>query len=191
VGRGAADNDALTLHHARPHDLWLHARDAAGGHVLVPLDRGATCPADLLVDAATLAAHFSARRGEPVVDVRYAPRRQVRKVRGTPPGLVTVMRERVMALRLEPARLTRLLAAETLPRRGLYAARPPFPPPAAPRPSLRVPERSRRTRQWPDAPVDRRRPVPDAPLHALRVSWPGLVLRAGNDAIRCDPRSPA
>ncbi|MBW2378695.1 MAG: NFACT family protein, partial [Deltaproteobacteria bacterium] len=35
VGRGAADNDRLTLRVARPHDLWLHARGATGAHVVV------------------------------------------------------------------------------------------------------------------------------------------------------------
>jgi predicted ribosome quality control (RQC) complex YloA/Tae2 family protein len=115
VGRGAADNDALTLRHARPHDLWLHARGRPGAHVVVPLDRGASCPAEVLVDAATLAAHFSDARGEPVVEVQYVARRFVRKPRGAAPGAVAVEREKVLAVRLEPARLARLLASETLP----------------------------------------------------------------------------
>lgn len=112
VGRGAADNDALTLHVARPHDLWLHARGITGAHVVVPLRRDESCPADLLVDAATLAAHFSDARREPIVDVSYSPRRHVRKPRGSAPGAVVVHQESVIALRLEPARLTRLLATE-------------------------------------------------------------------------------
>ena len=44
VGRGAADNDALTLHVGRPHDLWLHARGVTGAHVIVPLRRDEPCP---------------------------------------------------------------------------------------------------------------------------------------------------
>jgi hypothetical protein len=36
VGRSAKDNDRLTLDHCRPHDLWLHARDDAGSHVVIP-----------------------------------------------------------------------------------------------------------------------------------------------------------
>jgi predicted ribosome quality control (RQC) complex YloA/Tae2 family protein len=112
VGRGAADNDELTLHHARPHDLWLHARDDSGAHVVVPLERGEDCPSELLADAATLAAHFSQARGNAGVDVTYVPRRYVRKPRKSPAGLVTVERAKVFRLRLEPARLKRLLAAE-------------------------------------------------------------------------------
>jgi predicted ribosome quality control (RQC) complex YloA/Tae2 family protein len=109
VGRGSADNDALTLHHARPRDLWLHARGQRGAHVVVPLDRDESCPPELLIDAATLAAHFSEARGEPKVEVQYTPRRFVRKPRGAPPGAVTLEREKVVNLRVEPDRLSRLL----------------------------------------------------------------------------------
>ncbi|WP_437730574.1 NFACT RNA binding domain-containing protein [Sorangium sp. So ce1335] len=112
VGRGAADNDALTTKHARPHDLWLHAKGVAGSHVVVPLPKGASCPADVLVDAATLAAHFSDARGETVCEVSYVPRRHVRKPRGAAPGAVTYDREKVIAVRIEPERLSRLLATK-------------------------------------------------------------------------------
>jgi predicted ribosome quality control (RQC) complex YloA/Tae2 family protein len=112
VGRGAADNDRLTLDHARPHDLWLHARDESGAHVVVPLKRDEACPPELLCDAATLTAHFSQARGQSRADVVYTQRRYVRKPRKAATGSVQLMREKVFALRLEPARLARLLAAE-------------------------------------------------------------------------------
>jgi predicted ribosome quality control (RQC) complex YloA/Tae2 family protein len=112
VGRSAADNDRLTLRVARPQDLWLHARDVTGAHVVVPLDRGKSCSSETLVDAATLAAHFSDLRGETAVDVLYAPRRFVRKRKGSAPGSVTLGREKVIAVRIEPKRLERLLKNE-------------------------------------------------------------------------------
>ncbi len=112
VGRGAADNDRLTRDHARPQDLWLHARDEAGAHVVVPLERGEACPPELLCDAATLAAHFSQARGHSPVDVVHTQRRYVRKPRKSEPGRVVLEREKVLRLRLEPARLKRLLASE-------------------------------------------------------------------------------
>jgi len=112
VGRSAADNDRLTLRHARPHDLWLHARGVAGAHVLVRLSKGTQCPPETLVDAATLAAHFSDLRGEAIVDVLYTPRRFVRKRKGSPVGSVTLGSEKVIALRMEPMRLQRLLKNE-------------------------------------------------------------------------------
>jgi predicted ribosome quality control (RQC) complex YloA/Tae2 family protein len=112
VGRGAADNDALTLHFARPHDLWLHAKGESGAHVVVPLAKGHDAPAALLVDAAHLAAHFSDARGEAVVDVTYTPKKHVRKPRGSKPGQVLVDREKVIVVRIDAGRLTTLLARE-------------------------------------------------------------------------------
>jgi hypothetical protein len=112
VGRGAAHNDALTFRIARPHDLWLHAKGRAGAHVLVPLDKGADCPAELLVEAAHLAVHFSDARDETVVEVQHTPRRYLRKPRGSAPGLAVVDREKVIVLRMEPDLLRRLLERE-------------------------------------------------------------------------------
>jgi len=112
VGRGAADNDALTLHVGRPHDLWLHAKDRTGAHVIVPLEKNASCPPELFVEAAHLAAHFSDAREETVVDVQYTPRRYLRKPKGSPPGTVIVDREKVLVLRKDEGVLRRLLEGE-------------------------------------------------------------------------------
>jgi predicted ribosome quality control (RQC) complex YloA/Tae2 family protein len=114
VGRGAAHNDELTLHVARPRDLWLHAKNMAGAHVVVPLDKGASCPPDALVEAAHLAAHFSDARDERIVEVAYTPRRYIRKPRGSAPGAVVVDREKVLILRKEDDLLHRLLQGELL-----------------------------------------------------------------------------
>jgi predicted ribosome quality control (RQC) complex YloA/Tae2 family protein len=112
VGKSAADNDTLTTRIARPGDLWLHARGYPGSHVVVPLERGAQIDPELLLDAATLAAHFSEARGNPAVEVTYAPRRYVQKPRGAAPGAVTLLREKVLLLAVEPERLARLLRAQ-------------------------------------------------------------------------------
>jgi predicted ribosome quality control (RQC) complex YloA/Tae2 family protein len=114
VGKNASDNDVLTREHARPQDLWLHARGQAGAHVVVPLARNEACPEELLLDAAHLAAHFSGARSEPVVEVSYTGKRYVRKPRGAAVGQVVLEREKVLALHLEPARLSRLLANERI-----------------------------------------------------------------------------
>lgn len=114
VGRGASHNDELTFQVARPHHLWLHARGVPGAHVIVPIARNRSVPADLLIDAAHLAAHFSDARGEPVVEITTAPRKWVRKPRGAAPGAVVIEREKVVTLRVEPERLRALLASEVL-----------------------------------------------------------------------------
>lgn len=112
VGKGAADNDALTLKVGRPHDLWVHAKDRTGAHVIVPIDRGKTVASEDLVDAAHLAAHFSDAREEKVVDVQYTDRRFLRKPKGSAPGFVVVDREKVIVLRVEPEILRALLDRE-------------------------------------------------------------------------------
>lgn len=112
VGRGAADNDRLTLRHSRPWDLWLHAKGRRGAHVIVPLEKREDCPPALLADAAMLAAHFSDAAGDAVVEVSYVPRRYVHKRKGDPPGAVRPSREKVMAVRMDAERVRTLVAAE-------------------------------------------------------------------------------
>ncbi|MFQ5845349.1 MAG: NFACT RNA binding domain-containing protein, partial [Planctomycetota bacterium] len=86
-----------------------HVDRTPGAHVIVPLRSGRQVPPQTLVDAATLAAHYSRKRGATAAEVVYAPRKQVRKRRGAPPGRVEVSRGRTLRLRFEPARLERLL----------------------------------------------------------------------------------
>ena len=109
VGRGGRDNDELTFRHAGPHDLWLHVRGAPGAHVVVPMRRDEVPPSELLLDAATLAAHFSSLRGERRVEVQYTRRKYVRSLSGGRPGLVRVERERTLLLEVDPRRVERLL----------------------------------------------------------------------------------
>ncbi len=110
VGRGAAHNDELTFHVARPYHLWLHARGVPGAHVVVPLDKQGALLPEVLLDAAHLAAHHSDARGEPRVEVSYVAVKHVRKPRDAGPGAVVYTREKTLLLRLEPERLARLLA---------------------------------------------------------------------------------
>jgi hypothetical protein len=112
VGKGAADNDAVTFKVGRPHDLWLHAKERVGAHVIVPLDRGKNVAAEDLVDAAHLAAHFSDAREEKIVDVQYTDRRFLRKPKGSAPGFVVVDREKVIVLRVDGEILRALLERE-------------------------------------------------------------------------------
>jgi predicted ribosome quality control (RQC) complex YloA/Tae2 family protein len=112
VGRSAEQNDALTLRVARGNDLWLHARGLPGGHVVVRLEKGKAPDQETLLDAAHLAVHFSDARGEPQADVAYTRAKHVRKAKGAAPGAVTYSQERVILLRIEPARTERLLAEE-------------------------------------------------------------------------------
>jgi len=103
VGRSARQNDELTFTRAKADDMWLHARGFAGSHVVI-LSNGAPAPETTLEFAASLAAYYSQARGESAVDVIYAPRKNVHRVRGAGahPGLVTVREEKVVRVRPAP-----------------------------------------------------------------------------------------
>jgi predicted ribosome quality control (RQC) complex YloA/Tae2 family protein len=89
VGRAARDNDQLTFKVARPHDLWLHAADYPGSHVVVRNHaRNTDIPQRTVHEAAQLAAHFSQARGDARVAVNYAQRKFLSKPKGAAPGLV-------------------------------------------------------------------------------------------------------
>lgn len=112
VGKGGKDNDALSLKVARGNDLWLHAHNWAGAHVVVRLQRDEEISEQLLLDAATLAAFYSKGRRDTVIEVLYTRAKHVRKPKGLPPGRVTVAGGKTLALRIEAQRLQRLLGRE-------------------------------------------------------------------------------
>lgn len=114
VGKGAQGNDVVTHKLARPFDLWLHAKDRTGAHVIAVLDKGHPCPPEDLVEAAHLAAHFSDAKGESIVDVQTAERRHLRKPKGSPAGFVIVDREKVLVLRVDANLLRALLEREEI-----------------------------------------------------------------------------
>jgi predicted ribosome quality control (RQC) complex YloA/Tae2 family protein len=88
VGRAARDNDHLTFRIARPHDLWLHAADYPGSHVIVRNPTRADIPHRTIIEAAQLAAAFSQARRDAKVDVHYTQRKFLSKPKGAAPGLV-------------------------------------------------------------------------------------------------------
>jgi predicted ribosome quality control (RQC) complex YloA/Tae2 family protein len=121
VGKDNHSNDELTCRFARGNDVWLHVGGGrAGSHVLVRLPKGKTASLETLLDAATLAIHFSKARGEDRVDVVYTFAKNVRKPRGSPAGSVVPTNPRTLTVRVEPTRLQRLLdgTGGTGPDRG-------------------------------------------------------------------------
>lgn len=101
VGRGGKHNDELTFHHSAPNDIWLHARDVGGAHVILRWgDANANPPARDLAEAATLAALHSKARTSGTVAVDWTRRKYVRKPRKSPPGFVAF--ERAKTVFVEP-----------------------------------------------------------------------------------------
>jgi predicted ribosome quality control (RQC) complex YloA/Tae2 family protein len=92
VGRAAGDNDNLTFKIAKPNDLWLHAADYPGSHVVVRNPTRKDVPHRTLIEAAQLAAYFSQANKDPKVDVHYTHRKFLSKPKGAAAGLVRLLR---------------------------------------------------------------------------------------------------
>lgn len=90
VGKKAKDNDYLTFRIARSLDLWLHAADYPGSHVVVRNQNKKDIPNRTLVEAAELAAFYSDARDKPKAAVNYTQRKFVNKPRRAPAGLVSL-----------------------------------------------------------------------------------------------------
>lgn len=91
VGKGAKDNDFLTFRVAKSADLWLHAADYPGSHVVVKNpNRNEVIPQKTLLEAAELAAFFSQARSQGKVAVHYTQKKFVNKPKGAGAGLVSL-----------------------------------------------------------------------------------------------------
>ncbi|MDQ5846916.1 MAG: NFACT family protein [Acidobacteriota bacterium] len=88
VGRTARDNDKLTFRVARPNDLWLHAGDYPGSHVIVRNSSRKEIPHRTIIEAAQLAAKFSQASKDSKVAVHYTQRKFLTKPKGAASGLV-------------------------------------------------------------------------------------------------------
>jgi predicted ribosome quality control (RQC) complex YloA/Tae2 family protein len=102
VGRGARENHRLTFSTARPEDLWLHARDVPGAHVILRDDEGRANPEDIR-EAAEVAAFFSGAREQPRADVHVARRKHVRPADGGPGRVRLAHSENVRVSPRDPA----------------------------------------------------------------------------------------
>jgi predicted ribosome quality control (RQC) complex YloA/Tae2 family protein len=96
VGKNAEANDELTHKYSFKEDLWLHAKDVAGSHVLIKHQSGKVFPKDVIEHAASLAAHYSKRKNESLCPVAFTPKKFVRKRKGDPAGMVIVEKEEVI-----------------------------------------------------------------------------------------------
>ena len=91
VGRNNIENDWLTMKYASKTDVWMHTKDIPGSHVIVRMEDGRTVsdlPADLIYEAASIAAFHSKAAGSSNVPVDYVPVRYVKKPNGAKPGMV-------------------------------------------------------------------------------------------------------
>ena len=87
VGRNNLQNDELTFKIAKKDELWFHAKDIPGSHVVIT---GNLQPSDeVKTDAAELAAYFSKARLSNLVQVDMIEAKKLNKPTGGKPGFVT------------------------------------------------------------------------------------------------------
>jgi predicted ribosome quality control (RQC) complex YloA/Tae2 family protein len=97
VGRSARENDILSHKYASPGDLWFHARQAQGSHVVLRRGRKKTqVTKQAILEAAAIAAHYSKARTSKHVAVSYTEKRYVKKVRKGAAGTAAMLREKVV-----------------------------------------------------------------------------------------------
>jgi len=95
VGRDGSDNDRTTFEFARPYELWFHAQQCPGSHVVLKFPDKSFEPSKREIEeTAGIAAFFSKAKKNSLVPIIYTQRRYVRKPRKAKPGLVTVEREK-------------------------------------------------------------------------------------------------
>jgi predicted ribosome quality control (RQC) complex YloA/Tae2 family protein len=87
VGRNHRQNEWISLRQSRRGDLWFHAQELPGSHVVLKASAGAASEADLEA-AADLAAHFSRGRGNARVPVVMVPVEALQRLPGAEAGTV-------------------------------------------------------------------------------------------------------
>ena len=86
VGRNNIQNDSLTFKTAGKGDLWFHAKDIPGSHVIMLCDGEEPSETDY-TEAASLAAKYSKAGGD-LVAVDYTRVKNIKKPQGSKPGFV-------------------------------------------------------------------------------------------------------
>jgi predicted ribosome quality control (RQC) complex YloA/Tae2 family protein len=98
VGRSPKSNADLTFRLAKPDDLWFHARETPGAHVVLHLDSPRQPTPRELERAAELAAFHSKANASEKVAVDYTERKYVRRRQNAPPGLVWYTNARTLVV---------------------------------------------------------------------------------------------
>ena len=103
VGRNNLQNEELTFKMARKEELWFHAKDIPGSHVVIT---GNLNPSDeVKTDAAELAAYFSKGRLSNLVQVDMIEVKKLNKPTGGKPGFVTYTGQKTLRVTPDPEKI--------------------------------------------------------------------------------------
>ncbi|MBW4447174.1 MAG: NFACT family protein [Spirirestis rafaelensis WJT71-NPBG6] len=96
IGRNNRQNDYLTFRVAGDYDLWFHAQEIPGSHVLLRLEPGAVPEEADLQYTANLAVYYSRARQTDQAPVVYTDPKHVYKPKGAKPGIAIYKQERIL-----------------------------------------------------------------------------------------------
>ncbi len=96
IGRNNRQNDQLTFRVANDYDLWFHAQEIPGSHLLLRLEAGRVPDESDLQYVANLAAYYSRSRQSDQVPIVYTQPKYVYKPKGAKPGIAIYKQERVI-----------------------------------------------------------------------------------------------
>ncbi len=110
IGKNNTQNDNLTFRIATEYDLWFHALEISGSHVLLRLKPGIEPDGEELELAANFAAFYSRARYSEQVAVIYTNPRWVFKPKGAKPGTVVYKQEKIIWAR--PHKITNFVSCK-------------------------------------------------------------------------------
>jgi len=114
VGRNDRENDEITFKKSNGRDLWLHARDYPGSHVVVKLPKGLKqIPKTTLAEAAMLALNYSKAAKAGKGEVTYCHVKDIRKPKGAPAGKVLVTGAKSVMARIDSETIKTMKARVT------------------------------------------------------------------------------
>ena len=90
-GRNNIENDNLTFKVADRNDIWLHAKNIPGSHVIIKCDE---LSEELLMKGAEIAAYYSKGFTGDKISIDYTQKRYINKPKGAKPGFVTYINEK-------------------------------------------------------------------------------------------------
>ena len=103
VGRNNLQNEELTFKMARKEELWFHAKDIPGSHVVI--SSNLTPSDEVKTDAAELAAYFSQGRLSNLVQVDMIEVKKLNKPTGGKPGFVTYTGQKTLRVTPDPEKI--------------------------------------------------------------------------------------
>jgi len=103
VGRNNLQNEELTFKMARKEELWFHAKDIPGSHVVISSNLNPTD--EVKTDAAELAAYYSKGRLSNLVQVDMIEVKKLNKPTGGKPGFVTYTGQKTLRVTPDPEKI--------------------------------------------------------------------------------------